>query len=565
VITKPGSRLFFLVPFLLLIPHLAHAESGHDPEHDISHLMVQLVLQLAVIIFFAKFVGVIVSRFLRQPAVLGELAVGTLIGPYALGAIPIPMIGPLFPGPDPGSSLPVSPELYGIATLASVILLFLAGLETDLATFIKYSLAGTVVGIGGIVFSFALGDVLTVIFGFADSFMDPVALFMGTISTATSVGITARILSEKRKMDCPEGVTILAGAVIDDVLGIVVLAIVIGIARTELGSGELEWAHIGIIAAKALGFWLVATGLGLALARKISSVLKWFRSRETMGAVSLGFALLISGLAEKAGLAMIIGAYVMGLSLSRTDVAHELRTRLSGVYSLLVPVFFCVMGMLVDFSAMRGVLVFGLVFTALAIVSKLVGCGASALLVGFNVKGASRIGAGMLPRGEVALIVAGVGLAAGVVPHDMFGVAIMMTLATTLVAPPLLVRLLQGGSGLKAKEGEPAETDIEPVTLELPTLEVAEFMLSRVLESFIREEFFVHRVHAVAGIYHVRKEDISVTVRREGNSLIFTSRAEDKELISMFVLEEIVTLKEILSALSETESLQSMSARLLLG
>jgi Kef-type K+ transport system membrane component KefB len=527
--------------------------------------MVQLVLQLAVIIFFAKTVGVLTERHLRQPAVLGELLVGVIIGPYALGSIPIPGLGPLFPLPHAGSGLPVTEELYGIATLASVVLLFLAGLETDLSTFLRFSLAGTVVGIGGIVFSFIFGDLLTVVFGFADSFMDPTALFMGTIATATSVGITARILSEKRKMDAPEGVTILAGAVIDDVLGIIVLAIVVGISKVRTSGGEVNWSQIGIIGAKALGFWIVATGLGLALSRRISSVLKWFRSRETMGAVSFGFALLLSGLAEKAGLAMIIGAYVMGLSLSRVDVAHELQTRLSPVYNLLVPVFFCVMGMLVDVSAMKGILLFGSIFTVVMILTKVLGCGAAALLVGFNVRGGARIGAGMLPRGEVALIVAGVGLAAGVVSHSMFGVAILMTLVTTLVAPPMLIQFLRGGSGLRGGEDQSAHPDYEPIVLEFPTREVADFMRSRILESFIREEFFVHRVDAASDLFLIQKDEHLIRVSRQGNTLVFSSRPEDRDLIRMFVLEEIVTLKELLSALTEVASLQNLSAKLLLS
>lgn len=533
-------------------------------ESDLAHKMVLLVLQLSVIIFLSRFVGVLVERHLRQPAVLGELAVGCVLGPYALGSLPIPGLGPLFPKPPGDLGLPISPELYGIATLASIVLLFLAGLETDLATFIKYSVAGSVVGIGGVVVSFIAGAGMTVLFGFAESFLDPLALFMGTISTATSVGITARILSERRKIDSPEGVSILAGAVIDDVLGIIVLAVVVGISRVQMQGGHVHWGWIGIIAAKAFGFWFVATALGLALARKISSVLKWFQSRETMGAVALGFALLLSGLAEEAGLAMIIGAYVMGLSLSRVDVAHELRSRLSPVYNLLVPIFFCVMGMLVNFAAMKGVVLFGIAFALVAAAAKIMGCGFSALFVGFNLRGALRIGAGMLPRGEVTLIVAGVGLSSGILSQDMFGVVILTLLLATLSAPPLLVKALEGGSGLRGHKDEDDELDEEPIIIPLPNQELADFMLSRILSSFRREDFFVHSVDTSSSLYYVRKEDISITIRRVGKDIRFTSRSEDRDLIRLFVFEEIATLQELLSALKEVESLKSLSAQLLL-
>ncbi|NEP85170.1 MAG: hypothetical protein F6K39_48040 [Okeania sp. SIO3B3] len=163
-----------------------------------THLMTVLVLQLALAVIFARLVGYAFSTWLKQPRVLGELVAGMIIGPYALGSIHLPFLhGPLFPIAQ--GALPVSPQLYGFAMVASVVLLFLSGLETDLPTFLKFSLRGSIIGLGGVVVSFALGDMVAVLFlPGVDSFMDPQALFLGTLSTATSVGITARILSEKR-------------------------------------------------------------------------------------------------------------------------------------------------------------------------------------------------------------------------------------------------------------------------------------------------------------------------------------------------------------------------------
>ncbi|NLX26083.1 MAG: cation:proton antiporter, partial [Lentisphaerae bacterium] len=299
-----------------------HGDSGQEG-HGITHLMMMLILQLAVIIIAAKMGGYLVQRFLHMPSVLGELASGMLIGPFALGG----MIR--FPGLDEylfanaHAGIATSAELYGIATLASIILLFLAGLETDLAAFIRYSVVGSFVGLGGLLFAFVLGDLCAVFWpgNGIDSFMDPAALFLGVISVATSVGITARILAEKRKMSSPEGVTILAGAVFDDVLGIITLAIVTGMADVSGSGGAVNWGEIGLISLKAVGFFVVVTALGLIFARKITAAIKQFRSREIMVATCFGLALLLAGLAEMAGLAMIIGAYIMGLALSRTDLA----------------------------------------------------------------------------------------------------------------------------------------------------------------------------------------------------------------------------------------------------
>ena len=161
------------------------------------------------------------------------------------------------------------------------------------------------------------------------------------------------------------------------------------------------------------------------------------------------------------GLAMIIGAYAMGLVLSDTKLAHYLEEQTTSIYHVFVPVFFVVLGMLVDFSAMRGAMAFGLTVSFLAIISKVLGCGIPALGVGFNRRGSWRIGLGMLPRGEVALIVAGVGIAEGIIGPSIFGVSILMTMITTLLAPIFLVPAFQsGGSGLrKGDDGPAAKTE----------------------------------------------------------------------------------------------------------
>jgi len=561
---KKGARNSVLFLFILLSPQLASASSsGQSPE--LGHLMVKLVLQLALLILATRVVGLIFSRYLKQPKVLGELAAGMIIGPYALGRFVLPLLGEsLFPLPS--TAIPVSPELYGFAIVASIILLFMAGLETDLPTFLRFSGVGSVVGVGGVVLSFVFGDLSAVIFlGSVDSFFSPAALFLGTLSTATSVGITARILSEKRKMSSPEGVTILAGAVLDDVLGIILLAVVVGIARVEASGGTVAWGRIGLIAVKAFGFWLVCTVLGIILAPKITRTLKWFRSPDAIAGVALGLALLLAGLSEMAGLAMIVGAYVMGLSLSRTDMAHELHRRLRGVYQFLVPLFFGVMGMMVDFAAMRGVLLFGLIYSTAAIMGKLLGCGVPALFMGFNIRGAFRIGAGMLPRGEVTLIIAGIGLSSGAISKDIFGVAIMTLLIASIIAPPLLIRSFSGGSGLRKEKKEKRAEEAVQIELKFPSIQIAEFLASRVRQAFRDEEFFVHHLDTEQPIYQIRKENIAITLRRQEANLLLRTNKENEAVMRLILLEEILELKELLDGIQKMKSPDSMSTDLLSG
>ncbi len=438
-------------------------------EHS-SEQIVRLVFQLAVILIAAKLGGEICERFLKIPPVLGELGAGMLIGPFALGGmglgpftlggLEIARIGPLFENlqasshDGEGFTLPISQSLWAIAQVGSIVLLFSAGLETNLRQFLKYAGPASIVALGGSAVPFVLGVAVTVAFGYATGFGDTTALFIGAVFTATSIGISVRVLGDLRRLSTPEGVTILAAAVLDDVLGILVLTVVLAIAV----QGELSVPSVSLIALKTIGFWIVLTGAGVLLSKRISALFSRFQVSGASMGLALGLAFLASALAESFGLAMIIGAFSIGLALSGTDLAHRLEEPLRGVYAALIPIFFAVMGMLVDVSRLGDVWLFGLAATALAVVGKVAGSGIPALFVGFNLAGAWRVGIGMLPRGEVALIMAGIGVGSGIIGRDLFGVAIIVTIATTVMAPLILARSFpEGVSGLRARR--PAGTN----------------------------------------------------------------------------------------------------------
>ncbi len=552
--------MIFAEPVSLLLGTVAAA--GAHAEPAMNFLMKHLVLQLAIIIIAARLTGFIFQRYLRLPGVLGEVVAGILISPHAFGGISIHGIGPLFPIGD--ALIPISTQLYGFATVASILLLFLSGLETDLTTFLRYSVVGTAVGIGGVVFSFGLGAGCAVWFGVARSLADPHALFLGAISTATSVGITARILQETRKTDSPEGVTILAGAVIDDVLAIVVLAIVVGMAKAG-AAGTVNWHDIGLISLKAVGFWIVFTVIGLLSARHITRALKFLQSMETIVSVSFGLALLMAGFMEMAGLAMIIGAYVTGLAMSRTDLAPAIQSQLAGAYNTLVPIFFCVMGMLIDLTTLRHVMLFGMVYTVIAIASKVIGCGLPAWLMKFNLLGAYRIGAGMVPRGEVALIIASIGLSSGTIHADVFGVAVMMTMLSTLLAPPLLARSFSNKSGLKTRAQTSEDEFRRTVTLDFPSPDLADFMVARLVRSFRNEEFLVYRLSHEGGDYQIRKDDMVFTLSVEGGHVTLTSQARYESVARLVVLEELLVLEDLAHACSKIRDLDHLKTDLLRG
>ena len=558
-------------------------------EVPLAHKMTLLALQIGLILFVAKLGGLIATVF-RLPSVLGELASGIAIGPYALGGIGFGS-GIFSRGliPVANGTMPITPELYGLCTIASVILLFLSGLETNLKMFLKFALAGSLVGIGGVLASFLLGDLCTIYilpkflpgsFGYlADlaetnlvkAILDPAALFMGIMSTATSVGITARILSERRKMDSEEGVTIMAGAVIDDVLGIIVLAIGMGIIKAEetsVGGGSgIKWIEIGKVALNAFGLWLGGTVIGILFGKKISGMLKLFKSPITIGTLAFGLSLVIAGLFEAFGLTLIIGAYVMGLSLSRTDIKYMIQENLEPIYTFLVPVFFCVMGMMVDCRSLcsEPVLLFGGIYTALAVLAKIVGCAIPSLFCGFNVKGALRVGAGMIPRGEVALIIAGIGMSTlvngkPILTQEVFGIGIMMTLITTIIAPPCLVGLFNiRGMGVRHRRHN---TDgSRSVKFELKDERVADLMLDKLIKVFRKEGFFTHLYNARDKIWEISMDDIEISLRQKRNKIYFECMPGDDNLIVnawMEVVSEINALAKSLAKPDRTGDLENI-------
>jgi Kef-type K+ transport system membrane component KefB/mannitol/fructose-specific phosphotransferase system IIA component (Ntr-type) len=527
-------------------------------------MMAVLALQLGIIIFAVKFFGKLAKK-VRIPQVLGEIIAGVVIGPFALGGIPLPGFPQgLFTAGS--GSLAVTPELYAFASIASIMLLFVSGLETDIGLFLRYSLAGGVIGIGGVLVSFSAG-VLTGVLLFDKSFMDPLCLFLGILSTATSVGITARILSEHKKMDSPEGVTILAAAVFDDVLGIIALAIVLGIVaisgNADTASSGVQTMAILVIAGKALGIWLGFTALGLVFSKRLARFLKLFKHGFDFSILALGIALILAGVFEKHGLAMIIGAYIAGLSLSRTDIAAVIQERIRGIYEFFVPVFFAVMGMMVNVKEIVSpqALLFGAVYTGVAVLSKIAGCGGPAMLMGFNARGALRIGAGMVPRGEVALIIAGIGLASGLLDQQIFAAVILMTLITTLAAPPLLSATLKiAGAGTR----KPVKGD-DSVLLkwEFSSAEIADVVINTLLNDLRAEGFYVQMMSLDEGLSQARKDDIVLSIEETDNYITIETARADVPFVKTLVYEVIVELYVSIQKLKDSSDPKTMKKELL--
>jgi Kef-type K+ transport system membrane component KefB len=383
-----------------------------------------LLLSLAAVLGVAR-VGGMLSRRVGLPAVFGELTAGVLLGPAVLG----------FVQPDD--------VLRGLGDIGVLFLLFLAGLETDLVMMRHVGRAATAAAVCGVILPLVGGTLTALACGLA-----PLeSVFIGTILTATSVSISAQTLQELGRLRSRVGVTILGAAIIDDVLGVIVLSLVLAFAQGD--NPVLPLVRMAAF-----------VGAGLLLGRHfIPPYVHWahrLHSREAAFALVVVVVLLYSWAAEAlGGMAAITGAYLAGVLVGRTELAEPSLAAANTIgYGFLVPIFLVTVGLESQLDGLFANPLFFLAITAVAIGTKIVGCGLGALSGPFSRGDALRIGLGMVSRGEVALVVATTGLHAGIISQGTLGLAVAVTLVTTLVTPVLLQLGFRAG-GEPVLEGVP--------------------------------------------------------------------------------------------------------------
>ena len=405
-------------------------EDGHGLE--ISHVFLILIAILLV----GKLFGEAAER-IGQPAVLGELLAGVILGGSLLGVIP-------------AADTQMGEVIHVFAEIGVSILLFEIGLETDLKEMFRVGKEAAAVALVGVVLPFGLGFLYWYTsnpsIGIHPEAIDfwIVAIFVGATLTATSVGITARVLSDLGKMHTAEARIIIGAAVIDDVLGIVILAVVAGLA----GGVAVGVLAVGKIFTFAVGFLVLAVVIGNRAAPYLFNIVDRMRVRGVLLVTAVCFALLLAALADLSGSAMIIGAFAAGIILSSTNQFDAVVERIEPVADVFTPIFFVVVGAPVnvwlfvpgseDFSGQ--VMTVGLILTVIAIIGK--------VLAGFVVRtpGINRaaIGVGMVPRGEVGLIFAAIGLREGILSNAVYSAVLIMVILSTFLVPPILKQMLQG-------------------------------------------------------------------------------------------------------------------------
>ncbi|MFD6507384.1 MULTISPECIES: cation:proton antiporter [unclassified Bacillus (in: firmicutes)] len=369
----------------------------------------EFFFQIALILLSTKLAGDLSVR-LGQPSVLGKLIVGIVIGPAILGWIE-------------NSEL-----LTQLSNVGVILLMFMAGLETDLEELNANRNSSLAVALGGIVLPFVGGYVAGLVMGMEQGN----AVFLGLLLCATSVSISVQTLRDLGKMKTRESTTMLGAAVFDDILVVILLAF----AMSFLGTDDV---NLTMVILKKVVFFASIILIGW---KGVPAIMRWLsplRVSESIVSAALIICFSFAYFGELLGIAGIIGAFAAGIAISQTNYKHEVEKKVEPIaYAMFVPVFFVSIGMNITFDGIGNQIWFILALTVIAVLTKLIGCGFGARMTGFDAKSSAIIGAGMVSRGEVALIIAGTGLSSGLLAQDYFTAIVIVVILTTMITPPML-------------------------------------------------------------------------------------------------------------------------------
>jgi Na+:H+ antiporter len=385
-----------------------------------STSFLHIIISLAILLFAAKLFAELFHR-IKMPVVLGELLAGIVVGPFALGGLPI------FNG-DPLVIL--DETIKHIGEIAAIVILFIAGLEITPREFLRGGVASLTVGSLGVILPFFVGYYVFTAFGLETL----ESMLIATALTATSIAITVQVLTEIGKMQTKEARLILGAAIVDDILAIAVLSVV----TTMVQTGDTTPAIIDItfLVLKILGLFAALLVGSVVIIPRILHVEKLWRSEGSVEGITTAAFFGAAGIAAFVGLSPIVGAFSVGMAVASTRIIKQVEEYVSKLGIIFAPLFFAIIGAQVDLRGVNlDVLYLSGIIIAVAVVTKLVGCGLPAMIFLKEKSKAMKVGIGMISRGEVGLIVAGVGVSSGALSSDIYTTIIIMVATTTIVTP----------------------------------------------------------------------------------------------------------------------------------
>jgi len=383
---------------------------------------IQTIIGVGILLFAAKLMAELFLR-LKLPIVLGELMAGIIIGPFALGAYII--------GTDGLPLLHINNEIRVLGEIGAIVILFIAGLEMTPKEFLRGGKASFTVATLGVVVPFFAGLVVFQMFGF-DALQ---SMLIATALTATSIAISIQVLSEFGKLKTPEARLIIGAAVVDDILAIAILSVVTSIAGSDGGVANIDIMQVTITILQVLGFFAIMLVAAVVVMPRIITPRLWKAKGSVEGIATASF-FGAAALAGSIGLSPIVGAFAVGMALSTTKVFEKVEGYVRQIGLIFAPLFFAIIGAQVDLRAVNlEILVLSGVIIAIAIVTKLGGCGLPAMYFLKSKAQGMRVGIGMISRGEVGLIVAGVGISTGVLTSNVYSTIVIMVAATTIITP----------------------------------------------------------------------------------------------------------------------------------
>ena len=382
---------------------------------------IETIIGVGILLFAAKLMAELFLR-LKLPIVLGELLAGIIVGPFALGGFFVV---------DGRQLLQINDEIRILGEIGAIVILFMAGLEMTPKEFLRGGKASFTVGTLGVVVPFFAGLAVFQMFGF-DALQ---SMLIATALTATSIAISIQVLSEFGKIKSPEARLIIGAAVVDDILAIAVLSVVSSIAIGEGGVDAIEITDVMITILQVLGFFAVMLIVAVIIIPKVVSPRLWKAKGSVEGIATASF-FGAAALAGSIGLSPIVGAFAVGMALSTSKVFEKIETYIGKIGLIFAPLFFAIIGAQVDLRAVN-LEILGLsgVIIAIAIVTKLFGCGIPAMMFLKSKSQGMKVGIGMISRGEVGLIVAGVGVTSNILTSNVYSTIVIMVAVTTIITP----------------------------------------------------------------------------------------------------------------------------------